>query len=674
MARSVFDRVPVAALTLDVDSLADIGYPLYRRLFDGRSPPEEFERKLAEARLSTPVEVYLSKSLAVGLLAGVSLWLVGTFLGYLAFVVANVLSGPLIGVSIQNEGLLAFFANVRTPLLVLTTGVVFGTLGFAGGFGALLAYPYSVSYNRRRQINMLLPDAVSYMYALSVGGMNQLEVIQEMAKADDTYGEVSREFRSIVQETEYFDTDYRSAIRKQANSSPSDGLQAFLIDMLSIINSGGDMTEFLEEQKEKHMRTARQEQEDVLETLELFAEMYLTISLFPLLLIIVFVVMVLLGELSTSLLFVAVYGLIPITAVLFLGLVATVTRDEFGTGTISTEGENAWLEAETETGVWNRGLIEAFVGTYRIFGRIAERERIYDVVQVAKRPHHFFRDNPLYTLAVTVPATIALVGGLLATNAVPTTWNGLVRQPIWGTFVYLFAPLYVIALPLAVFHEWNVRSRTAVLETLTDDLRKLASVNDTGMTLLESIGTVGRTSSGKLARELQGMYDNVNYGMSLRESLVEFNNRYRIPRLARTVKLISKSQEASSQITTVLRTAATASENQDDLDRERRSRTRMQVAIIVMTFVAMLGVLVILKTQFIDVMAGLTDGSGRGSLGFGGAVDTGQLSLLFFHAISLQAVLTGISAGYLRNNSLLAGAKYVVALSTVALVVWTVVS
>ncbi|MGM0398030.1 MAG: type II secretion system F family protein [Halobacteriota archaeon] len=674
MARSVFDRVPATESTLDVDSLADIGYPLYRRLFDGRSPPEEFERRLAEARLSTPVEVYLSKSLAVGLLAGVSLWLVGTLVGYLAFVVANVLSGPLLGVSVQNEGLLALFANVRTPLLVLGTGVVFGTLGFAGGVGALLAYPYSVSYNRRREINMLLPDAVSYMYALSVGGMNQLEVVEEMAKADDTYGEVSREFRSIVQETEYFDTDYRSAIRKQANRSPSDGLQAFLIDMLSIINSGGDMTEFLEEQKEKHMRTARQEQEDVLETLELFAEMYLTISLFPLLLIIVFVVMVLLGELSTTLLFVAVYGLIPITAVLFLGLVATVTPEEFGTGTIATEGENAWLDAETETGFWNRGLIESFVGTYRIFGRIAERERRYDVVQVLKRPHHFFRDDPLYTLAITVPTTIALVGGLLATNAVPTTWNGLVQQPIWGTFVYLFAPLYVIALPLAVFHEWNVRSRTAVVETLTDDLRKLASVNDTGMTLLESIGTVGRTSSGKLAREFQGMYDNVNYGMSLNESLVEFNNRYRIPRLARTVKLISKSQEASSQITTVLRTAATASENQDDLDRERRSRTRMQVAIIVMTFVAMLGVLVILKTQFIDVMAGLTDGSGRGSLGFGGAVDTGQLSLLFFHAITLQAILTGISAGYLRNNRLLAGAKYVVALSTVALVVWTVVS
>jgi len=81
------------------------------------------------------------------------------------------------------------------------------------------------------------------------------------------------------------------------------------------------------------------------------------------------------------------------------------------------------------------------------------------------------------------------------------------------------------------------------------------------------------------------------------------------------VKLISEAQEASSEITDVLTTAAQASENQDDIERNRISQTRMQVAIIVMTYVTLLGVMMaILQTQFIDVMGDLSsqaDGGGR---------------------------------------------------------------
>jgi flagellar protein FlaJ len=179
------------------------------------------------------------------------------------------------------------------------------------------------------------------------------------------------------------------------------------------------------------------------------------------------------------------------------------------------------------------------------------------------------------------------------------------------------------------------------------------------------------------------MYAKVNYGMSLKEALVEFNNKYHIPRMARTVKLISKAQEASSQITDVLSTAAQASENQDDIARERKSRTRMQVAIILMTYLTLLGVMAILKTQFLDVMSGLTQqasggggaaqAAGGGGASFGASVDSAQLSLLFFHAVTIQAVLSGLISGYIRTADLRSGVKFVVILQSIALVTWVVV-
>jgi flagellar protein FlaJ len=666
-------------LDRSIDSLGDLFYPLFQRLFDEDGDfVDDVETKLAQARMSTTVELYLSRALAVGVLLGLVLWLLGTFVGYSLFAL-GIVSPDLFstGARIPNETVVRLIEQVKVPLAIGIVGLVMGSIGFVTGFGTLVGIPYSRASGREREINMLLSDSISFMYALSVGGLNQLEILQAMARADDTYGEVAREFQSIVQETEYFGTDYRNAIQEQAAETPSDDLSQFLTDMLSIVNSGGNMQAFLSDKKDKHMRTAKQQQEVTLDTLELFGEMYMTLSLFPLLLIIILVIMSMLGEAQSFMLYATVYGLIPITGVMFLVLVSTVKQDEPGDGYLDPSDGSDRVQETGDDGLFHLGLIERYVGEFGIFDRIKSREGTFRTKQLLRQPHHFFRDHPQFTLLLTAPAALVLLAFAGVSGAAPTTWGGMVQAPVWGTFVWIYVPLYLTLIPLGVFHEWNVRTRAAITGKLSDNLRKLSSANDTGQTLLESVDTVAETSSGKLADEFDVVYAKVNYGMSLRNALVEFNNKYHVPRLARTVKLISKAQEASSQITQVLTTAAQASENQDDIERERRSRTRMQVAIILMTYLTLLGVMAILKTQFLDVMAGLTEqasgGGGGGSQQFGGGIDVQLLSLLFFHAVTLQAILSGIISGYIRTAKLMAGIKFVVILQTIALAVWLVV-
>jgi flagellar protein FlaJ len=653
------------------DALADAFYPFYKWAFSEHSDfVSDVETKLAEARMDDPVELFLSRAIGIGVLVGVVLWLLGLLLGYGLFYTGIIETETIIGVPVPNEAVLHAIQAVKVPALVLVTGVVFGFIGFTIGFGTLVGIPYMRSGSREREINMLLPDAVSFMYALSIGGLNQLEILEAVAKADDTYGEVSMEFRSIVQETEYFDTDYRSAMRNRALETPSDELAQFLTDMLSIVNSGGDMTEFLSDKKDKHMRTAKQQQELTLETLELFGEMYMTLSLFPLLLIIILVIMRMLGQAELLLLYVTVYLLIPIVGVAFLVLVSTVKQDDPGDGYLDRNGEG-----RKEPGLLNLGLVERFTGEHAVFDRVKSREGTYETKELLRHPAAFFRDRPLFTLAFTVPvALVAIVSAILG-GVAPTTPDAMMSRPIWGTFVYAYLPLYLVGIPLAVFREWNVRSRRRITNKLSDNLRKLSSANDTGMTLLESIRMVSDTSSGTLGREFEVMHAKVNYGTSLREALVEFNNKYHIPRLARTVKLISKAQEASSQITSVLTTAAQASENQDDIERERRSRARMQVVIIVMTYFTLLAVMVILKVKFLGTMGGLSSsttsaggsGAGSNSLSLGANLDVNLLGALFFHAVTIQGILSGFIAGYIRDASLLSGVKFAVVLPTIAL-------
>ncbi len=79
-------------------------------------------------------------------------------------------------------------------------------------------------------------------------------------------------------------------------------------------------------------------------------------------------------------------------------------------------------------------------------------------------------------------------------------------------------------------------------------------------------------------------------------------------------------------------------------------------------------------------MAGLASQAGSGSeeaasqgLNFGEGVDIDLLSVLFFHAVTLQATLSGFISGYIRNADIVSGVKFVVVLQTIALVVWMVV-
>ncbi|MUV89220.1 flagella assembly protein j [Halapricum sp. CBA1109] len=665
-------------------TLGDTFYPLFQWLFDEDGDfVGNVDTKLQEARMSDNVEMFLSRALAVGTIGGLVLWLVGTLVGYIIVTTFFAESVPLI-LDIDLGQFNAVVNAMKIPAFVLISGIIFGAIGFAVGFGSLVSVPYFRSSSREREINVLLSDSISFMYALSVGGLNQLEILQAMGKADDTYGEVAKEFQTIVLETEYFDTDYRTAVRNQALATPSDELSQFLTDMLSIINSGGDMTSFLEDQKNKHMRTAKQEQEKLLDTLELFGEMYMTLSLFPLLLIIILVIMNMMGNASRQLMYGTVYGLIPLVSVGFLVLVSTVTQDTIGDGYLNPDGDDPQLAEGS--GAINTGLVDSFTGEHNIFDRIRNRERSYQLMEIVRRPHIFFRDNPTYVLLFTMPVSLlALVGSILtgwAPSPLPINdfvWgaqNGFAQNPIRATFFWVYLPLYINCIPLAIFYEWNQRYRRSVIGNLSENLRKLASANDTGMTLLESFRVVADTSSGRLAEEMETVHAKVNYGTSLKQSLREFNNKFHVPRMARTIKLISEAQEASSQIQDVLSTAAQASENQDDIDRDRIARTRMQVVIIIMTYLTLLGVIALLKMQFLETMQGLGSaggGGGAASSQAGGQFDAsslGPLSLLFFHAVTLQAILSSFIAGYIRDVSLLSGVKYAVILSTIALVVW----
>jgi len=563
-------------------------------------------------------------------------------------------------------------------MTVLSVGTV---LGFTGaGIGTLIGVyvPQLKKSRRAREIDLLLPDAISFMYSLSVGGMNQVEVMKALAKADDTYETVSEEFTAIVYQMTYFNVDYQTAIEEVAETTPSDELRALLTDMLSVVNSGGDITEFLETRQDQMRDKAKTRQESMLDTIELFGHMYMTLNILPLGLLIVFVVMGLMGSATTIWIGAVVYGIIPGLNLVFGILLAVIKQDEIGDGHISPPTEVYGL-TENEMSFSDYKIINQYreTGHQKFFSRIRSAELRHRIARAATSPWEFFRLRPQLTIVLTVPIAIMTVGALIATGNIRLSRTALVTDAYTQTIMLVYVPLLIVLTPLALFYEWNRLTQGEILDTLTEDIRKLSNANETGQPVIESLLISAQGNDSRLTDEFLSAYKKTRFGVDLSAALIALNNKYARPRLARVIKLINKAQEASSNITEVLTTAATTSQYQDELQSSRIQRTRMQVAIIAVSFLVILMVFVMMDGYFLAQMVEGLEQQEQGNSVFGNggtSLEPTIVSMLFFHAVTLQALFAGGISGYMQTAKIKSSYKYIVAYLLLAGVTWGVAS
>lgn len=660
-------------------AIAELFYPAFQRIAGDSDYIDSLESDLNAGNVSYTSEIYgagvLGVSVLAGILTAVLTWIfssvIFTFIKFVPDVPVQrvpyeqyaVITYIVRAINATND----FFASLVLALLI--GGVIFGVV-----FGLGLLYPRHLASRRERRINFILPDLVGFMYSMSVGGTNQIRMLETAARAKDAYGEGSIELQRVVHEMKYFNTDYQTAIRNAAEKTPSDDMQEFLTDMLSVIDSGGDITSFLESQQEVMRERSKRKQEDLLDTLEFFGEMYLSLNILPMALLIVFVIISLMGTPQLTGMYATVYAILPGINIIFLLLISTAKRDELGDGTLKTEGDVAAM-GEDETDLFDLGVVDHYVhGRYRsFFNNIRIKELQYRVGRLIRSPWKFFYANPSYTLLITLPVSIILHITLIASGVATLSISGLTAAPFAQTVLWVYVPILLNTIPWAVFYELNHRSVGEVTDTLTTNLRKLANANETGQPLLEAIRITGSEDGSLLEQELEEMYKKTMFNTSLSAAIVEFNNRYKIPRLAREMKLIQKAQEASSNITPVLRTAAESSRHTDELEQERVSRTKMQVAILGLTFAVFLGVILVLQVFFIGKMMGAISQQSM-PLGSFQSMDMGLITMLFYHSVTVQALSAGTISGYIQTGDMESSLKYIIAYLLVTAIAWGLIA
>ncbi|WP_096391241.1 type II secretion system F family protein [Halopenitus persicus] len=659
------------------------------------SPRKQEQRTLLRsAHASATHRVYASKTLLYAGAAGIAGGILGIYVAAGALYALEV-GGDRIEAALPTG--LAFLADLAR-LSTIGVGELFLLLVFfSGTLGATSALAvYYVrwlvldqrAHDRGARIDATLPRTVAFVYALSRSGMTFPTVMNTLAENEDVYGEAATELSVAVRDMNTFGTDVLTALRRVAHHTPSENLEEFAENLASVLGSGRSISEFLNDQYERYQEESEAQQEQYLELLSTFAEAYVTVLVAgPLFFITILVVVGLVIRDTVPILQVVVYAGIPLASAGFIVYVDSVTQpvDDSTTapvGSAGTDDPPSASPVEDSAGPSDRatgtrpdgGPASAADGTtddrWRTDReRLAQYDRLQRVLGWARRPTRLLLWHPYTSLAITVPLAVVWVWS--TATPIPTESLDALVRGVDDALVQ--STIFVLAV-YAVLYEVQSR-RTARMEAAVPDfLDRLASINEAGMTVVESLDRVRRSDLDDLTPELERTWRDVEWGANVESALYRMERRIKSPLVSRSIALIVNAMRASGDIAPVLNIAADEARATRQLRRERKQVMLTYLIVIYISFLVFLGIIASLTLAFIPAiegadLTGSTAGMGGVASGVGGGIADGLgdanvagYELIFYHAAVIQGVCSGLIAGQLGEGDLRDGVKHAVVL------------
>ena len=674
-----------ATLTARVGTVfTRIALLLFHRFVSGERP--ERERLLEAAYIPETYRAYAAKSYLYAVVIGVAGGILGGYAIAGFIVVIPTVGGFLAGLP---RAMTAALGNPRTWQLDLPTPV-FYTVAIVSGLVAsaltgVVAYVLrwqrleGKAEVRRRHINESLPRTVAFLYALSRGGMPFPNAMRTLADNRRVYGETAAEVSVAVREIDLFGTDVINAVRRTSQRTPSEELKTFGENLASVLQSGQNLPSFLSQQYERYREESRERQEEVLELLATIAEAYVTLFVAGVLFLIT--VLLVFGLTTTDTLWIIqllAYLVIPLGNIGFivfldqrLSLLGIGAEDgmEPSESLQSTEGTPPAAEVQTPDG----GHAPALAANLE---RLAMYDRLERFRRIVGRPLQTVLRNPTTLLYVTVPLAI-LVTALRLPGALTT-----VGPNVRALDDYLLqAGLFVMG-SYALARYVHKRRLQRIEDATPEFLERLASLNEAGMSVVESFERVRGSDLGALSAEVDRIWADISLGANIEAALSRFGRRVRTTPITRSVTLLTNAMRASGNIGSVLRIAADEARSDLRMKRQRRREMLTYLIVIYISFFVFLVIIVAVQEVLVPSLPNNVPtppsnnrlGVNAGQFTRLGDVNKAAYTLVFFHTALLQAVLSGLIAGQIGEGRLRDGAKHAAIMLSIAYVAFLILS
>ncbi|MFC6785364.1 type II secretion system F family protein [Halobaculum halobium] len=653
--------------------------------------------RLRAAHIGVTHRSYASKTILYAAVAGVS----GSVLG--VYLAAGTLALLRIGgdaVRAALPAVLSFLADLTRlgelgvrelfPLLFVSSATV--------GVGSALAV-YLLRWEildqrahaRASQIEATLPRTVAFVYALSRSGMALPAVLETLSRNEDVYGEAARELGVAVRDMNTFGTDVLTALERTADRTPSQNMAEFGENLASVLGSGREVSAFLHDQYERYQEEAESQQEQYLELISAFAEAYVTVLVAgPLFFITILVVIGIVLSDTLPLLRAVVYLAIPLASFGFVVYIDSITRSSGDTIAPDQPVDDARVLAVAASNVAGLGGSDARADGGVTAGdadaavegdrwaasreRLAVYDRIEAVLDAASRPAGLLLERPGLTAVFTIPVGVCWVW--MRTPSIPLSLGPFARvvdSPV------IEATLLVLA-GYGIAYEVEKRRIRGIERAVPDFLDRMASINDAGVSVVESLRRLTGSDLGKVTPEVQRVWRDVQWGATVTTALDRFRQRVRSPMVSRAVALTTNAVDASGDVAPVLAIAADEARSTRQLRRERRQVMVTYLLVIYVSFAVFIGIIGALTVAFIPAVEGaqLSAPGGVGGVSTGvfegiGNVDTGSYVVLFYHAAAIQAIASGLIAGQLGEGSVSDGVKHATVMLLLAYLTFVIV-
>lgn len=642
----------------------------YRLRGDSVIIDDERRRLLRSAGIGTPYRVYVSVTSLCSVLAAA----VGTVVG---FYVGDALL-RYFGIRDISEAVpdslftwvpLAFQTDGTKRVALLLVAALLFSLVCAGVVHVVRwSRPSFAADTRRRQIDAGMPRTVAFIYALSRGGMAFPDVMRAFARNRSVFGAGAEEVGVGVRDIDLFGSDVVTAVKDVSRRTPSEGLRKFTENLSSVLQSGRNLSTFLENEYERYREEAEEQQEEILELLATTAEVYVTVVVAGMLFLITILLVMGLTTGDTLLLVQLVtYVVLPATNVLFIAYLSEITQPLRATRE-SSDRENRQLattEAETldvgSNAAERSALPDGGVANpaRRSDGANLARLRAFLSVRRAYRalstPVESLVSRPELLLAFTVP-----LAGVYVALQLPAVLDGGFDPRLFDD-VLIQATLFVMA-TYAVVYEVSRRRLERMEDGLPDLLERLASLNEAGVSIVSSFDRVRRSDVGDLNPEVERIWRDIQWGSTVEQALARFQRRVETPAVTRIVTLINSAMRASNDIGPVLRIAAEQARSDRQLRSQRRQTMFTYLVVIYVSFLVFVVVVAAIDMVLIPSLpdAPIADSSGAVGTGLLQVTQAGTdaYRLAFFHAALIQACLSGLTGGQMGEGSIKDGVKH----------------
>jgi flagellar protein FlaJ len=682
-AAAIFAVIALAPVSRTIDRvLSRVAYhvfgPYVARV--GRHRAER-ELRLRSAHVPSTYRVYATKTLLYSALMALVGGIVGMYLIW----------GVLWFLAIDPETIrralppsLQFIATF-TGLPTLTIGQLFTavltsalTVGAVVGFGTYWVrwwWPKHLAATRERQIEASMPQMIAFVYALSRSGMEFPKVMRLLSDHRHVYGHSADEVAVAVRQMDVFGRDMITAISTMGHRSPSEQFSEFTENLSSVLQSGQNLGDFLHAQYEAFQEEAEAQQAELLNLLATLAEVYVTVFVAgPLFLVTILLIIAIAAADTLTLLKVFVYFLLPVGNIGFILYLSTImqrfgkthrTEPDDEDGMEATHGIRRKTPAEDTPATVTDGGVTSDAVPSRAERRTGnlERLRLYKrfrwFLDRVGSPIRTVLDRPITLLYVTVPIAVF---GTLFRMARARRLSG----PVFDDLV-VQAFLFIVC-TFAIVYEIHKRRIRAIEHAVPDLLDRLASVNEAGMNIIESMDRVRQSDLGALNEELDYIWADIQWGADVETALKRFEARVHTQTISRVVALLTNAMKASGDVSEVMKIAANQSKSDRRLKRKRRQEMITYVVVVYICFLVFLVIVAALSTVLLPA---LPDGELIGESATTGAVPgpTGAIEglgnlnedafrLVLFHTTLIQGFLSGFIAGQMSGGDVRDGAKH----------------